>query len=104
MMSTKPRFGGSADDFFEELAKARANLEAGVLNDPETLYKFVTKRPDVIRAIRDYEATAADIERQRDDPDFLAMVDQRSAALDKRPSDVTLTGEEFLIATRHLVQ
>ena len=86
------------------LPKTRANLEAGVLNDPESLYKFVTRRPDVIRAIRDYEAIAADIERQREDPDFLALVDQPSAALDKRPSVVTLTGEEFLIATRHLVE
>ena len=52
-----------------------------MLNDPESLYKFVTTRPDVIRAIRDYEATAADIERQREDPDFLALVEGSPASV-----------------------
>ena len=63
-------------------AKARAKLEAGVLNDPEALYKFVTTRPDVVlaRSATD-EATAADIERQREDADFLALVEGSPASI-----------------------
>jgi 1,6-anhydro-N-acetylmuramate kinase len=49
-------------------------------------------------------AGSAGIEWQREDPNLLAMADQRSAALDMRPSDVTLTGEGFLIVTRPLVE
>src|ERR1035441_2451712 len=100
----KPRSRCSSADLDVEFEKAKANGTAGVLNDPDSLYAFVTASPDIRQTIRAYEATRAAMVKHRTDLDFMAMIESRIEALNSRPAAHLMNGEEFLAATRHFVE